>query len=90
VIESTNIHGVAFPLKASVKHLGISPEDRNRLTVAMACQIEISRISFAAADFARQVHPERLYVEDYRPHHLRGTHSRGLMVTNDQWTTAPQ
>ena len=88
VLESTNIHGIAFPLRAVFQQFGPDPEHRNQLSVVMDCEIKVSRISFAPTDLSKQVHPDRLDGLDYRPRHLRGGESVSLTITNDQWPEA--
>jgi hypothetical protein len=88
VLESTNIEGIAFPRRAVLQHFGPDPEHRNKLSVVMNCEIEVSKISVAPTDLSKQVHPERLDGLDYRSRHLRGAESVSLTITNDQWPEA--
>jgi hypothetical protein len=84
VLELTNLHGVAFPLKATVRRLGVSPEDRSQHTITMASEINVFRICFDPADLSKQVHPKQLDVLDYRAH-ASPAGAPVRVITDDQW-----
>jgi hypothetical protein len=51
----------------------------------MENEITVSRISFEAAELAKQIHPARLDGLDYRSRHLQGTECESRTITNDEW-----
>lgn len=85
VLETTNIQGLAFPLRSVLKRFGPDPVNRTELAVTMFTEIRISAISFRAADLSRQHHPARVVGLDYRPRHLRGREAVAREIIDDVW-----
>jgi hypothetical protein len=86
VIESTNLHGVAFPIRSICKRFTPNWErkDPNDLRVAVQSELTVTRISFAEKEMAgRIVAPSRMLALDARP----GARSNYL-VEDDQWKPA--
>jgi hypothetical protein len=83
VIESTNLNGVRFPVRAVCKRFAPNwgGKDRNDLRVVMQSELIVTRISFSAKDMAgRIVAPARMISDDVRP----GVNI-GYFVDDDQW-----
>ena len=83
VIESTNINGVAFPLRTMSKRF--SPNwggnDRDDLRVGSQSELTVTRISFSEKDVANRITaPAEMFVMDARP----GGRSN-IIVRDDQW-----
>lgn len=83
VIETTNLHGITFPLRAICKrfHPNWGTKDPNDLRVALQSELTVTRISFSEKDVARRIAaPAEMYAMDARP----GARSNYL-VRDDQW-----
>jgi hypothetical protein len=88
VLETTNVNGMAFPLRTMIKHLYPKWDMKNPADLYLAGQLElvVKRISFAETDLSnRKLSPSELLAYDYRPPNLPKETSVGYMVTNDLW-----
>jgi len=83
VIESTNLQGIVFPLRAVCERFtpNWGGKDRNDLRVSLQSELTVTKISFSAKDrTGRFVAPSRMLAEDIRP----GV-SVSYLVRDDQW-----
>ena len=83
VIESTNLNGITFPIRAVSKRFtpNWGGKDRDDLRVWLQSELTVTRISFAEKDVARRIAaPYEMFAEDARP----GV-SVNYLVHDDQW-----
>ncbi|MCW5552720.1 MAG: hypothetical protein KIS67_11255 [Verrucomicrobiae bacterium] len=83
VIETTNLHGVRFPVRAICQRFlpNWERKDPNDLRAVSQSELTVTRISFSAKDMAgRIVAPARMISDDVRP----GVNI-GYFVDDDQW-----
>ena len=88
VLESTNLNGMAFPLRAVYKRF--SPnwggKDRDDLRVGLFSELIVKRISFSESDISkRRSLPPELMALDMRAPGLPKERTLNYTVTNDQW-----
>lgn len=88
ILESTNLNGMAFPLRAVYKRF--SPnwggKDRDDLRVGLLSELIVKRISFSEEDVARRRSaPATLIAYDARPPNLPKNITVSYRVHNDQW-----
>jgi hypothetical protein len=83
VIETTNLHGLTFPLRAVCKRFypNWATKDPVDLYVSMQSELTVTRISFSEKDMAnRLAAPAEMVATDERP----GARS-SYLVSDDQW-----
>jgi hypothetical protein len=83
VIETTNLHGVTFPLRAVCKrfHPNWNTKDPDDLHVSLQSELTVTRISFSGKDrVSRIAAPSEMIATDARP----GARS-AYRVRDDQW-----
>ena len=83
VIESTNLNGITFPIRAVCKRFtpNWGGKDRHDLRVGLQSELTVTRISFAEKDVARRIAaPYEMLANDARP----GAKA-SYLVHDDQW-----
>ena len=83
VIESTNLHGITFPIRVVCKRFtpNWGGKDRDDLRVELQSELTVTRISFAEKDVAKRIAtPYRMFAEDVR----LGV-GMSYAVHDDQW-----
>lgn len=83
VIETTNLHGITFPMRAVCKrfHPNWGTKDPDDLYVSLQSELTVTRISFSEKDVAKRIAaPAEMIATDARPG-ARSTYR----VRDDQW-----
>lgn len=82
VIETTNLHGITFPLRAVCKRFtNWGAKDPDRPHMVLQSELTVTRISFSENDVARRIAaPAEMYAMDARP----GVRPN-YIVRDDQW-----
>ena len=86
LIESTNLNGVTFPLRAVCERFSPNWGGKNRddLRVGLLSELIVTRISFSGKDVARRiVAPSEMFAFDARPPNLKKT-TADYVVHDDQ------
>jgi hypothetical protein len=84
IIESTNLHGVTFPIRAICKRFAPNWErkDPSDLRVVLRSELTVTKISFSEKDMAGRIAaPSKMIANDLRP----GVRIDSYFIHDDQW-----